>query len=238
MKVAILFSGGKDSNYAMYLASKYHKISCLISMKSKNKNSYMFQSPGLDFIESQAECLEIPLYIHQTEGEKEKELEDLKLAIKIVKEKYNIKGVVSGAIKSTYQASRIQKICKELDLFSINPLWQIEEEEFIEKLINKKFQVKIIGIAGYPLDNSYLNKNYDEQIFEKLKKINKKIGLSIAGEGGELETFVCDSPLFKKKIEIEEFENIMDSENSGQTIIKKIKLINKNKEQKKVIENK
>ncbi|MBD3260491.1 MAG: TIGR00289 family protein, partial [Candidatus Altiarchaeales archaeon] len=89
MKVAVLFSGGKDSCYAAYLAKERRdNLVCLVSIFSKNKESYMFHTPSITKVKKQAEVMEIPLIVKETEGLKEKELEDLKNAIKEAKEKY------------------------------------------------------------------------------------------------------------------------------------------------------
>lgn len=211
----MLYSGGKDSNYALYLASLEHDISCLINIESYNPESYMFQSVGNSLIELQSKALEIPLIKYQTYGIKEEELEDLTLALIQAKKEYNIGGVVTGAIKSAYQSSRIQKICQELDLECFNPLWQIDEDSFMKKLIEKKFDIRLFGVFSYPFDSNYLGKKIDTKLLEKLKKLRQEFKISIAGEGGEFESFVLDSPLFKQRIEINSFKINMDSENSG-----------------------
>lgn len=227
MKLACLFSGGKDSNFALYKASKKHEISCLISMISKNLESYMFQTPGNKFIKYQAKALEIPLIEFLTNGKKELELQDLKKAIQKAKEEYKIKGIVTGAIKSVYQASRIQKICSELNLWCFNPLWQINEHEFLEELIDNKFEIKIIGIASYPLDGKFLGKTINKELKETLFSLEQSHSLSPIGEGGELETFITNAPTFKKRINILKSKKIMDSENSGILEIKKLELVEK-----------
>lgn len=227
MKLASLFSGGKDSNYSLYLASKEHEIKCLISMISKNKESYMFQTPGNSFLKLQAESLEIPIIEYQTDGEKEKELEDLKNAIKKAIKLYNIEGIITGAIKSTYQSSRIQKICNELDIYCINPLWQIDEEEYLGELIKNKFKIIILSIASYPFTKEYIGKIIDNDLIKKLKESKKNYSTSLIGEGGEFESFVIDSPLFKKEIQITNSNITCDSENSCILNIKHIKLIPK-----------
>lgn len=215
MKLACLFSGGKDSNYALYLADKFHEISCLISLISKNQDSYMFQTPGLDKIDSQAQALGIPILKQQTKGEKEEELKDLKKALLKAKIRYGIEGLVTGAIKSKYQASRIQKICYELDIECFNPLWQKDEVDFLYQLLDNKFKIMIIGIASYPLTNTYLGKIIDKELVEKFISYKEKFGFNPAGEGGEIETFVLDSPLFKSKLEVINFEKVESGENSG-----------------------
>ncbi len=227
MKLASLFSGGKDSNYSLFLASKKHEIKCLISLIPKNKESFMFQSQGNEYIKFQARCLNIPIIEFETEGEKEEELNDLKKAIKLAMKKFGIEGVVSGAIKSTYQASRIQRICNDLNLYCINPLWQINEENYLKNLMKNKFKIIIISIASFPLVKKYVGKVLDNNFTKKLKKLNYENNLSMIGEGGEFETFVIDSPLFKKSIKITKSDIICDSENSCQLMIKEVKLIEK-----------
>ncbi len=227
MKLAVLYSGGKDSNYALYLAQKHgHDVGCLVSMKSKNQESYMFQTPGNDFVSLQAECLDIPLIHFETSGEKESEVEDMKAALKQAKEEYGIEGVVSGAIKSAYQGQRVQRVCFELGLECYNPLWQINEEEFIESLLKDQFDIRIIGVFSYPLDSSFLGKKYDFSMYEKFKKMNETFDVSLIGEGGELETFIVDGPNFKKKIFLEGTPE-MDSENSGIINISKCEVVEK-----------
>ena len=115
MKCGVLFSGGKDSTYAAYLAKKHgNELSCLISIVSENPESYMFHTPSILKVKKQAEVMNIPLLIQKTKGQKEEELKDLEKAIKLAKAKYEIEAIVTGAVESVYQASRIQKICDGL----------------------------------------------------------------------------------------------------------------------------
>mgnify|MGYP002064616541 CR=1 FL=1 len=140
MKLAILFSGGKDSVYSAWLAQKKgNELSCLISIVSENKDSFMFHTPSIKKTKKQAEVMNIPLIVVKTKGEKEDELKDLGKAIASAKKKYKIDGVVTGAIQSVYQSSRIQKICDKLNLECFNPLWQKDEFEYLEELLKNKF---------------------------------------------------------------------------------------------------
>ena len=100
MKLAALTSGGKDSIYAMYKASKEHEIACLITFKSKKSDSYMFHIPNIHLVKLQAKAMNLPLIFMESSGIKEKELDDIRKALKIAIKKYKIKGVVSGALAS------------------------------------------------------------------------------------------------------------------------------------------
>lgn len=202
-KTALLFSGGKDSTYAGYLAiKKRDKISCLISVFSENKDSYMFHTPSIKEVEKQAEVMGVPILIQKTKGNKEEELKDLEEAIKKAKEKYKIKGVIAGAVASVYQASRIQKICSKLGLECFNPLWKKEQMELLKELIKNKFEVIITGVAGEGFDKTWLGRKIDEFFIEDIKKLKEEYKINPAGEGGEFETFVLNCPLFKRPLRI------------------------------------
>ncbi len=221
MKTAILFSGGKDSVYSAYLAKKQgHKLTCLISIFSDNKHSYMFHTPSISKTKKQSKAMEIPLLIKKTKGEKELELKDLEKIIKKAIKKYQIEGIVTGAIRSVYQASRIQKICDKLNIKCINPLWQKPEYLYMKELIKNKFKTIIIGIAAYPLDQKWLGKKINQKTLSELVDLNEKYKIHIAGEGGEFETFVLDCPLFKKPLIVKSYKDYTTGENSWTREIK------------------
>ena len=203
MKLGVLFSGGKDSTMATYLAKKKgYEISCLISIFSQNKESYMFHIPSISKTKQQAERMDIPIIVQKTRGEKESELKDLEIAIKKAKKDFKIQGIVTGAVESVYQSSRIQKICDKLNLECFNPLWQKPQFEILEDLLKNKFKVILTGVFAYPLTKSWLGKKVDRSFINEMRKLNKKFKISPAGEGGEYETFVIDCRLFKKPLKV------------------------------------
>jgi diphthine-ammonia ligase len=205
MKLGILFSGGKDSTYAAFIAKKEgYEICCLITIQSDNKESFMFHTPSIDQTEKQAEVMGIPLIIVKTKGEKEKELADLEKAIKNAKEKYGVEGIVTGAVESVYQATRVQKICNKLDLECFNPLWQKDQVGLLKELIRNKFDVIISGVFAYPLDEKWLGRKIDKEFIEEMRKMTEKYKINPAGEGGEYESLVLNCPLFNRKLEIKD----------------------------------
>ena len=163
----------------------------------------------------------------QESAQKEQELKDLKKAIEKAKEEYKIEGVVTGAIFSTYQRDRIEKICDELGLKIFSPLWHMEQEKEVMAIINNRFDVIIGSIAADGLSKEWLGKKIDNEMIEKLKTLHEKNKINIAFEGGEAETLVLDAPLYKKKIKIEEYEIVMENEYTGRFVVKKAKLVGK-----------
>lgn len=202
MDVAVLFSGGKDSTMAIYKAlNEGHNVKYLVSMISKNTESYMFHVPNINLTELLAEAMNIPLISVNTDGIKEKELIDLKNIISDLKNK-GIQAIYSGAIYSEYQKSRIDKICNDLNLISISPLWHMDQYEYMLELLDNDFKFILTSVAAEGLDESWLGEIITHESLNKLKQLNDQYDLNIAFEGGEAESLVIDCPIFKKRLEI------------------------------------
>ncbi|MEK6830512.1 MAG: diphthine--ammonia ligase, partial [Nanoarchaeota archaeon] len=184
-----------------------YEISCLISIFSENKDSFMFHTPSIEQVKKQAEVMNIPLVIVKTKGEKEKELLDLERAIRIAIKKYKIKGIVTGAVESVYQSSRIQKICNKMKIECFNPLWQKRQFELLNDLIKNKFEVIVVGVSAEGFDKKWLGRKINNNFIKDIKKLNEKYGINPAGEGGEFESFVISSPLFKRKLKVVGFKD-------------------------------
>ena len=201
MKIGVLFSGGKDSTYAAWLAKKEgYEIECLITLYSKNPDSFMFHTPAVELTKKQAELMNTPLITRETLGEKETELKDLKRAVEKAIAKHNIRGIVTGALASDYQASRILEICRQLKLECINPLWHKNQIELLKELVKNDFEVIISGVAAHPLDKKWIGRKIDEKFIEETEKLQEKYGINPAGEGGEFETLVVNCPMFKSRL--------------------------------------
>ena len=230
-KIGILFTGGKDSVLATeILHNMNYNIKTLITIKSKNKDSYMYHTPVIDFTEKQAKAMNLPIIFETTEGEKEKELKALKNVLIKAKKQYKINGVASGALYSNYQRDRIEKIADKIGLKVFSPLWHKDQYLEVLELINKNIKAIIVKIAAYGLDSENLGKIIDKSLLLRLKDLNNEIGFNIAGEGGEYETFVIDAPLFKKKLTIIDSKKRIIDQYTSELIIKNIKLEKKEKE--------
>jgi len=200
MRLGVLFSGGKDSTLAMLRVMKEHRIVGLITIISENPESFMFHTPNIHLAEMQAEAMGLPLVSVKTKGEKEKELDDLKKAIEEAKSIYGIEGIVTGAVQSRYQSDRIKRICKELGIACISPLWQMDQLELLNEVVESGMHVVISGVFAEPLGKELLGRQIDRSVVETLKKAAETHGINPAGEGGEIETTVLDAPFFRKKI--------------------------------------
>lgn len=228
LRLGVLFSSGKDSTAAAYIMKKQnYDLTCLINIKSENPDSYMFQTAGTELVELQAEAMNLPIIIQTTKGEKEAELKDLEKALVEAKKKFQIDGIISGALFSTYQRDRIEKICDKLGLKIFSPLWHKPQDKHMQELVENGFEIVLTAVAAEGLDKSWLGRKITLKDVEKLQKIHAKLGLNIAGEGGEFESLVLDCPLFSKKIVLEKTEIITEGKHKAILILKKAKLVNK-----------
>lgn len=224
MKLAALFSGGKDSTYALWLASREHEIKFLVSMRSRNRESYMFHTAGMEMTEIQAEAMGIELIKMETDGIKEEELNDLEKILSELKEK-GIEGITSGAVASNYQKTRIESICKKLGLECLSPLWGRDPGKLLKEMVDNGFEIIIVAVAAGGLDQSWLGRKMDSSAIRELEGLNAKHGIHVMGEGGEYETMVTDCPFFGKRIVIEDSEKKWDSTTrSGELEIRKAAL--------------
>ncbi len=221
MEVGCLFSGGKDSTFVAYYAKIKLGLKYLITAKPK-EGSYMFHYPNIELTKTQAKLIGVEQIFYESCSEKETEVKELEKIISGLK----IDSLVAGAVASEYQRSRVENIAKKLNLKLISPIWNIDETEYLKKLIKLGFKIIITGIAAEGFTEKWLGREIDEKCVEDLIELNKKYKTSIVGEGGEYETFVLDCPIFNKRIKIVESEKIYDGI-SGRLEIKKVELVEK-----------
>jgi len=203
MKVGALFSGGKDSVYSIYIASQWGwEITHLITLLPVNQESFMFHTINIDLVPLLSQSLEIPLVSKTTPGEKETELKDLEQLLSSLP----IDGVISGAIASEYQRTRIEQVCDNLGIKSFTPLWHKNQELLLKDQINAGFSIMITGVFAEGLDQSWLGKTLTKERAEFLFSLSKKYKINPAGEGGEFETLTLDGPIFIKDLVVDESE--------------------------------
>jgi len=207
MRLAALFSGGKDSVLSARLAEKMgHEVPCLVTMRSENPDSYMFHTVNIDATRLQAEAWGKRWVEARTAGEKEREIEDLKSVLAGL----DVDGVVSGAIASSYQRVRVDRVCRELGFTHVSPLWGRDRVELLMQILVENMRVIVTAVAAHGLDKSWLGKELNMEAVNRLLSLRKDYGVDPCGEGGEYESLVVDAPWFSHKIEISMAEKTWD----------------------------
>ena len=194
--MAALFSGGKDSTYAVYVAQQWGwDVRYLVTIFPKPE-SMMFHVPNLHLTPLHAEAMGIEHVTCESDSGEESELKALREVLKGVE----VDGVLTGAIASDYQKSRIDGVCHDLSLTSFSPLWRKDPLTILRDIVAAGFEVIVTGVAAEGLGRDWLGRLIDERSVEELEELEKEKGISPSGEGGEIETLVIDGPNFERRI--------------------------------------
>ena len=223
MRVAALFSGGKDSTYAARLAEmQSHEVAFLVSMEPARPDSCMFHTINLNLTPLLAEAMGKRLVTAPTSGEKEKELKALRETLSTL----DVDGVVTGALASTYQKSRVDAICQDLGLAHLSPLWGRDPKEVLWEEIAVGMEIILTAVAAAGLDEGWLGRRLDEKAARELGRLNERYRLNVCGEGGEYESLVLDAPWFRSRLKIIEATKEWDG-SSGVYRVKRARLVPK-----------
>src|SRR4029077_3055796 len=201
LRVAVLFSGGKDSSYATWVVQHQGWDVNLVTVKPRLADADMFLHPNVGWTWLQAQGMGLSHDV--VEVKDNDEMTDLQNALAAMKARYGITGLVSGAIASDYQKSKIDNMCDAIGLKTYAPLWHKNPRLLVEDLTKAGFRIVLVAVAAAGLDESWLGQELSAQQWSRLEKLSKVHGIHLTGEGGEYESFVLDAPHFSKIVEIE-----------------------------------
>lgn len=224
--MAALFSGGKDSTLAIQLAeSMGYRVEYLITVRPASDESYYFHYPNIWVTGLQARAMgKKQIMVTARSVSKEDELHALRDAVELIRDE--VDGLLSGVSRSRSQHDFFRRICEELELEFIAPLWMRDPKQLLEKVVSSGIIAMIVGVAAMGLGKELLGRIIDQELIGLLHALSKKHGVDLLGEGGEFETLALDSPLFRKKIKILDHE-IKWSGYSGLLLVKDASLAEK-----------
>jgi len=212
MKLAALFSGGKDSTYSIYKAKQMgHDVKCLITIFPKSANSHLLHFPNIELTKLQSETLKIPQITSTLDSDdSSEEMNVFKTLLEKAKLDFKIDGLVHGGISSEFQKKSFEKICKETNLDIISPLWGMNPKEYMDNLLNSNFEFILTSISSDGLDETWLGKIISTDDISLLNNLSGKYGFNLNFEGGEAETFVTNCPIYSHHIKINKSQTIWD----------------------------
>ena len=199
MRLASLYSGGKDSTFSLYLAEQYgHDVPYMVNIRSEKDESWIFHTPNQNAVPVLAELMDKHLIQGVTGGSENGDMDALRKAL----DGLDVDGVVTGAVRSDYQWDRINIVCGDLGLKVISPLWRKDQDLILNEMISSGIKAMIIGVYAEGFDASWLGRTIDGDTFKELKELNRRHGISVMGEGGEYESLTIDSPMQKRPLRI------------------------------------
>ncbi len=203
VKTLVLLSGGKDSVVASHVAAQQGwELVGACSLVVTGEDSYMFHRPNARWTPLVAEALGLRHFLGETDGAKEHELADLEALLVEAKEATGAEAVVSGALASEYQRTRIERIGHAVGLKTFAPLWHKPRIPYVRSLVQGGFHVMMVAAATEGLGQGWLGRTFTERALVDLERQASRFRFDVAGEGGEYETLVTDGPGFERPIEI------------------------------------
>jgi uncharacterized protein (TIGR00290 family) len=206
MKLISSWSGGKDSCLALYKAiQKGYEISILLNFISEEYKRCCFHGVSNELMHIQAEAIQIPIVQKSVPADMEEYETQFKLVVNELKTKRKIQGMIFGDIYLEEHKSWVERVCNDIEITPIEPLWNLPAEEVVKEFIDIGFKAIVISAKVDLFKEDFVGREVDYEMISEIKKKN----LCPCGENGEFHTFVYDGPIFKKKINIVETERIL-----------------------------
>ena len=223
MRLAAMYSGGKDSTFAMYLAEQMgHEIVCLVTVRPEDRASWIFHTPNLSVVPVMAEAMGKELVTVPSDGTEEGDMAAMRDALSGL----DIDGIVVGALWSDYQWDRMNLICGDLGLYVLAPLWRKDQDTVYDEMVSAGIEAIIVGVFAEGLDERWLGRRLDAETKRELCRLRDRYGISIMGEGGEYESMTLDSPMHLKRLVIDGSEKRMER-NAGTFDVTSVRLESK-----------
>ncbi|MFH1379524.1 MAG: diphthine--ammonia ligase [bacterium] len=198
------WSGGKDSCLAVYKALQMgYDIQYLVSFISKEHKRGCFHGIEHTLLQKQAESIGIPLFLKEVTADMKQYEIEFKEAVRSLKTQ-GINAMVFGDIYLNEQKNWVERVCGDLRIEMVEPLWHKPAEDIVREFIDLGFKTVVVSCQANLFGKEFIGRLVDTELLEELK--NKKI--CPCGENGEFHTFVADGPIFKNKIELVETETI------------------------------
>src|SRR2546423_6138994 len=193
VRVAALFSGGKDSTYAAYAAvQRGWELTHLLSILPEDRESMLFHVPNLHMTALLAEAMQRPLISEEADKGEEGELDALRRIFRRV----DVDGIVVGAIASDYQHEPGNPAPEETGLRVLAPLWRHDPRRLIRDYLACGLDIVFSSVSAEGLDASWLGRRWDESTIEGLPRLRQTRGVHPVGERGEFKTPGSRGPLF------------------------------------------
>jgi len=206
LKLASLFSGGKDSTYSMFeMIKQGHDLVCLISIQSLTNDSMLFHFPNIHLTGILANAMDLPVRNFQSKiPNLSDEVLILEKALVSIIDEFGIQGIVHGGISSKFQKRNFDEVCNKLGISVFSPLWNLEPSNYLHKIIDQDFEIVIVAVSALGLGREWLGTVLNHNNLKKLESLSLKYGFNLNFEGGEAETIVVDCPIYKKKFRIKQ----------------------------------
>ena len=204
MTVSALVSGGKDSIFSAYLAdTQGMTVDELVVLTPADPDSMMFHTPNLSMVALQAQAwgkaIRTVKVVGSSEAEETAAVRDALAGAQ--------GPVVTGAIASAYQWSRLQSVTYSLGRPLYAPLWGKDPGRVVREEVAAGLDVRLVQLAAESLTPELLGHRLDLDMIQEIERRSREVRpVHVAGEGGEYETLVTDVPGWTHRLVLDRVE--------------------------------
>ena len=217
MNVALLYSGGKDSTYAIdYCKSRGWDIRYLLSVKPTRKDCFLFHFATVEHTPKIAAMLGLKhILVSCDVADPVLEAEIVKKEVEKVQKNDPVDAVVLGGtgLQET-QLRSVQNALRPMDIEVFAAHAGMEHADVMEEMTSRGFEFVITQVASDGL-MPWLGKKITKENLKLLLKDSVKFGFHSGGEGGYYDSLVVDCPLFSQKLEILNEKKVVDDQYCG-----------------------
>jgi len=203
MSYIMSWSGGKDSCLACYEAIRQgYRVSYLVNFISKEYQRVSFHGTEARLIQLQSEALGIPLLQQETSWDNYEPA--FKQAVSsLIPE--GIEGMVFGDIYLEEHKQWVERVCGELGIKALEPLWGWTTEEVLHTFIGNGFEAVVVSAQADLIGPEWVGQPVSRPFLDYLRSKN----IDLCGENGEYHTLVINGPIFNKKIELTKTDKVL-----------------------------
>ncbi len=192
------WSGGKDSCLACYHALKQgYEIKHLLNFISRDSKRGCFHGLEGRLLKEQARKIGIPLIQHEVSPDMRLYEQEFKEAVALLVSR-GFQSMVFGDIYLLDHASWVDRVCAEIGIHPVEPLWNKSPRSLIEDFLSAGFKAVIVSCKADVMGGEYVGREISMPLIDELEKK----GVCPCGENGEYHTVVTDGPLFSEPLRI------------------------------------
>jgi diphthine-ammonia ligase len=198
VKVFCSWSGGKESCLACYKAiQEGHEVASLLTMATTTGNYTRSHRLSRELLIAQSQAIGIEL--HQRRASWDTYEREFTKALNSFK-RQGIEGGVFGALYLNEDRAWVERVCTEVGIVPLLPLWGMGGKNLLGTLIEAGFEVIVVAVRSDIMNEHWLGAKVDGEFIEHMEKNE----VDVCGENGEYHTLVVDGPIFSSRIDIRE----------------------------------
>jgi len=180
---------------------QWYRVSHLVNFIFKESRRVSFHGTEAKLIQLQSQCIGISLLQKETTWSGyEQEFKEAVLSLI----PSGVKGMIFGNIYLQDHKDWVERVCGELGIEAVEPLWGKNPEEILSGFIDAGFEAVIVSAKSKLIDRDWIGHLVDRDFITYLKDRD----FDVCGEKGEYHTLVINGPIFKRRIQLIESKTV------------------------------